>query len=654
MIPATLTADQAERRRILFTHCKTKEEAHDWIYVHLEIDLPDVIVDPRTNCTPMEMIWDVYSHFVHPPTDGTEQPAERLFYANRFGGKTLGMAIAEVMLMLHLGGNIIHLAALKEQSADAQRYLKDFFSKPDLRGFMIGDNVEETVAVQYRPFNGVGIHLTEREFKALPPAVQVLYERVVGRAEIIAATPKAANGKHGFLLVLDELDLILNPLVLSEAVNIPTPFRRKDGTYIDPLTVMVSTRKTGGGPVQRAIDNQAETGCVVKFWNILATTQRCPTTRHRPDLPRLPIYRSDETLRAIEPATWAGLDAKQKEKYVLDEGYTGCLTNCKMFAACRGLLATKPGDAEFLKPISDTAKKFRQNSLDGARAQLLCLKASAEGLIYPMLDRQIHVIMPWRAYEMVFGKSPENPDTFTKAALLEAFAAHDGQWSGGQDYGYTHFFVTTLMYRFGALGFIMRVIAQENLDPVQQIAACEPIKQYEPSIYPDTAYPGQIALFRKAGFRMMDWNKGKGTVTGGIDIVRTKLAPATGEPELFFVYDVDEDPEIDLAFRHMAEYKWMRNAAGRPTDVPNEHEDDIPDGVRYNVMNVFPAEGNRGVIFSGMKTGAPSGVAKVVEGPAPVASAPTPWMMELVGRHLQGGGEATGGAGKKGTLSWST
>src|SRR6185369_8448284 len=233
--------ERAQRRRLLFKICETKQELHDWIYLFLEVDLPDVIVDPKTDTTPMQMVWDVYSHFTDKKPG--KKPSRRLYYANRFGGKTLGMAIAEVIILLHVGNKIIHLAALLEQSEDAQRYLKEFFEKPDLQGFMIGDNVRETVAIHYRPNKGGGLCLTTREFKALPEGARRGYTKVVGRAVVVAASVKAANGKHGILLVLDEHDLITNPRILSEAVNIPTPLRRPDGSYMMPLTVMVSTRK---------------------------------------------------------------------------------------------------------------------------------------------------------------------------------------------------------------------------------------------------------------------------------------------------------------------------------------------------------------------------------------------------------------------------
>ncbi len=654
----TFSQAQADRRLLLFKICASKEELHDWVYAFLGVDLPDVIVDPRTNCTPLQMVWDVYAHFTQVHTE--EQPSSRLFYANRFGGKTLGMAIAEVLILLHVGNKIIHLAALLEQSEDAQGYLKDFFNLPDLAGFMIGDNIRETVAIHYRPPGG-GLCLTRNEWRELPPEQGRAYKRIVGRAVVVAASVKAANGKHGLLLVLDEHDLISNPKILAQAVNIPTPLRRLDGTHIMPLTVMVSTRKVAHGPVQDAIDKKEETGLVVKYWNILATTERCPTSRHLPELPRIPIYRSDESLRAVDPATFDGMTPKDKETFVKDEGYTGCLTKCKMFAACRGLLATGPGDSEFLKPVADTANKFKENTIDGARSELLCLKPSSAGLIYGhLMDLPRHVISPAQAFHMVFGAPPPggDPTLYSKADLMNALAQHDGRYGAGQDYGFTHFFATVLGYKWGSLGLVLRNIAYPELNPVRQIEVCEPIKPFAPRVYGDTAYPGQIELFSRAGYKMMDWNKGKGSVHTGITIVQKKLAPMNGTPELYFVHDVGLDPEMGLLIKHMQEYHWTVDAAGRPTDEPDQKNDDIPDATRYWVMNEFPMTG-RDVVFAAGKSPDEAAAAVYAEkfgGKPPVGSAPSPIMAEILAKHLAGPGPGsiTGGSGKKGSLRWST
>lgn len=587
-MPVDMTPEQIDRRRALFTPCATREELREWVYFFLDVDLPHRVIDDRSNTTALDMVWECYAHFMHPPKDGSEQPAERLYYASRDSGKTLSQSIIEVLALLHINSGVVHLAAIEEQSRNAQAYLKKFFSRPDLYGFVVGDNVRSTEVVYYRPFTGDGLNLTEKEWRGLVPQEQRGYERVVNKAECVVATLASTNGKHAGILCLDEVDLVRQPQVINEAKNIPTNIKRPDGTEVDPLTIYTSTRKSAFGPVQDAINEAPKTGLVVKHWNILDITKACPPERHLPDAPRIPIYYSNEDLSAIDEPTYQALDAKTQERYVKREGYQGCLSNCKIFAACRGHLVRQVNDSEFLKPLSTTLKKLRTNSVPTARAQLLCLEPSSTGLIYPGITDK-HILTPAQVYQMIDGGPPPDGDRLTKAELMRlAHETFEVRWAAAQDYGYTHFFVHVLGLRYGNKFFILRCIAHEELDPVQKIQLSEPLKKYQADTYGDPESPSDIALFRKHGFKMREWKKGKGSVEGGIDIVRGKLNAMSGEPELYFVRDVGDDPEMDLCIKHMREYHWLLDAAGKPTNVPDEENDDIPDAVRYLVMNVFP------------------------------------------------------------------
>lgn len=642
-----LTPEQEVRRRLLFAPCVDKQALHDWIFVFLDVDLPDVVVDDRSNCTPLQMIWDIYSHFMHPPANQEELPAERLYYANRFGGKTLAMAITEVLALLHVNTNVVHLASIEEQSVDAQNYLKGFFLKPDLQGFVEGDSVRKTEVVYFREPGG--LYLTRAEHREAPD--QGRYEAVVNKAEVVVATMSSVNGKHAGLMCLDEFDLVRDPRIVAESKNIPTPIRRPGGAYVLPLTVITSTRKTAIGPVQKAIDRASETGLLVKHWNIMSTTQRCPPERHRPDLPRLPIYRSDRTLRAVDEATYNAMDEKARESYVRDEGFTGCLQNCKIFAACKGRLATcQTSTAAFLKPVSDTALKFRTNELDTAISQLVCLKPSSVGLIYGSLMEDRHVISPAQAYRMVAGADPPSGPVPNKAALVDALRTHEVRWFGGQDYGYEHFFAFVVGFRFGLKFFVTRAPAAAELDPAQQLSLCAPLKALNPVVYGDTAYPGTVAWFKKHGWAMRDWKKGPGTVNQGIGIVRGKLSPMSGDPELLFVREDDQDPEIDLLLQHLKEYSWKLDAAGKPTDDPDDDNDDLPDALRYAVMNVFPHR--RGGVTTGQEAQAPS-----PEAPRSQAQGgQQKWMRDVIDGMTEGGtpgGSGGSPGGGKGRLKWS-
>jgi hypothetical protein len=83
---------------------------------------------------------------------------------------------------------------------------------------------------------------------------------------------------------------------------------------------------------------------------------------------------------------------------------------------------------------------------------------------------------------------------------------------------------------------------------------------------------------------MKEWKKTKGSVKAGIDAVRLKIFPGLGEPELYFLED---DPGAEMTYGAMVGYHFKLSPDGTISDEPDEDEDDLPDAVRYMIMNVF-------------------------------------------------------------------
>jgi Phage terminase large subunit len=586
--------EDVERRQYLFRRCTTKQEVHDWVYVFLDLDLPGDKVDEESTTTPLDMVWESYAHFIGA---GDQEASRSLYYSCRDGGKTLCESVIEVLALLHLDVSIVHLASIEEQSRNAQRYLKKFFMLPDLRGFVRGDNVRETEVVLFRHVDDYSVVLSENEFRALPEVEKKNYKECINRAEIVVATMQSVNGKHALLLVLDEIDVLQNPVVYQEAANIPTAVNRDDGTTQLPLTVLTSTRKTAFGLVQDEINRAEESGLTVTHWNILDVTQRCPPSRHLPLLPKVEVYASKEDLKTIDEDIYRLMPPKEREKYAKTECYQGCVSNCKMFAACRGRLATKqPGNSRFLKPVKHTQNQFRNNTIEMAQAQLLCWKPASIGLIYSRFDKAKHVISPAQCYKIVFGELPKGLECgektyYTKAMLTKDLMGRGLEAYGGLDFGHTHCFAFVGGFKDGPLGFITHSLSIPELDPGQMINAMEPFKPINFSIYPDTADPGMIKLLKRAGFRMVKWSKKPGSVVGGINVVKYKLNPPMGDPELFLVRDIEEDSGMDILIKQMMEYHWKTDSAGKPTDIPTDTDDDSCDAERYFIMNVFTPKG---------------------------------------------------------------
>lgn len=387
---------------------------------------------------------------------------------------------------------------------------------------------------------------------------------------------------------LDELDLA-PPAALSEAMMMTSQGRNKNGRARLPLIFMTSTRKFLFGPVQKAIDDAKNSDLNIRHWNMIDVSAPCPPERHLPLLPKISIYTNSKTLKAISKSEFDDLPIDQKNEYKRHEGYQGCLKNCKIFGAgCLGQLATNQhSTSPLLKSIDYTQSMIRRSSLEKVKSQILCQKPSAEGLVYPRLDRAIHMLSAAEIAKRVTG---DDFDPFlTKNQLVDILTEFGGRWVAGIDWGYVHPFAVVIGYIDGTKCYIVDVIAQSQLDLSQKLELCDiRLKPYNAEIFADPAYPSDIATFKKAGYRMRKWSKSKGTVAGGIDIVRMKLMPPNDEPELFFL---DNNAEVNSLFEEMSLLHYTVDQAGNATEEPAKEADDLSDSCRYLIMNVFAPKG---------------------------------------------------------------
>lgn len=569
------------KKKALFIPCESKEDLKRWIKVYLGMDLPDGYIDPLSNSSPMDLIWEIYDT----ARKNKEDISEFLAYAARDSFKTFSAAILEVLCVVHLGRSVAHMAAIESQAKKSQQYIKKHFNRPFLRDFLTSTNERMIELTRY--YNEeTGDSLTVKEFKALPSFDAVKYVEIKNYINIVICTVAGANSEHVPFMVIDEVDVVGNPDAYEEAKFIPAPMHG-----FMPITLYTSTRKYSFGLVQKELD-QSETdperNLQVRHWNILDVTQPCPSKLYRPDLPKVTIYRSDELLKCLSEKDFKLLAPEQRGDYVKDEGFNGCLHNCKLFAICQARLATKQkGNGPFYKPIKHVQKMFRKVSASKAKAQLLCWKPSTEGLIYPRFDRPTHMKTAAEIYHLITGE--DAPESFGKADLI-AFAKERGfSFMSGMDFGFSHQFAVVTGFKDGERFFVVDVISVAELDLPQKIEHCEGVlKPFDSTIWADVAYPSDIKTFKRAGYRMRDWKKEKGSVLAGIEIVRMKLMPVGADPELFFL---KEDEGCELLATRMTQYHFMQDAAGRSTAEPDEEDDDECDALRYLIMNLFAPKG---------------------------------------------------------------
>lgn len=568
---------QAILRKALFVPCETEKSLHRWIRTYLDIDLPNCIVDPDSTCSPMGMVWEAYDRCRR---NDTEEFSRVLYYASRDSFKTLGAAILELLAVVHLKRNVAHMAAIESQSEKSQQYVKGFLAKPVLRDYLVGDNKKKTWIIRYNN-QETGVNLTLDEYKALPAAEKSGYIEIQNYINIVICTVGGANSEHVPFFVIDEIDVVRDPRAYEEAQMIPAPING-----LMPLTVLTSTRKYSFGLVQRGeIDNEFDKDgkrrVHIRHWNLIDVTQACPPERHLPDEPKIPIYVDDSEIRALDEEAYGALNAEDQARFVKMEGFGGCLKNCRIFAACKGHLATKQlSRSKLLKPIAHTQNQFSVVSLPTALAQLLCKKPSSEGLIYPNFERTTHVLPAHKIAELVTGVSHD--ENLTKVALIKILKAKGLKFYSGMDFGFTHNFAVVTIAVDGAKAYVVDVISQPGLLPDQQINTCRSLEYMNPEIYADPENAQMVAMFKKCGYRMKYWIKGE--IVDGINVVRTRLRPPMSEPLLFFL---SGDPQIELLIRRMSQYHWKLDAAGQIGDVPDEKDDDENDALRYVVTNRF-------------------------------------------------------------------
>ena len=641
------------KRRILFSRCETKEHLRRWIKIFLDLDYDfQIICDddtrtPPSNSSPLDLLWEIYQSAM----DGYDpEKTSYLAYASRDGYKTLTAAVLEILCLFHFKRDVGHLAAVEGQALNCANYVKAFLDKPILRDFRTGENKRTLEITRYERTNsyGEGEPISPAEWEALPASEQGAWEQKKNIVRILVATMAGTNSFHCSFLVFDELDLApAKPI--EEAKMVAAPGKERGEL---PIVFMTSTRKFNFGLVQKAIDEAEKTGLIIKHWNLIDMSRACPPSRHLPDKKKLPIYYSEKTLKSYSEEQYKSLPIEDKKDLFVEEGYEGCVKNCKIFAMCRGRLATKQkSKSRLLKSVDHVQKLFLNVEAETAKAQLLSWKPSTEGLIYGRFDKRIHMLSAAEIARRI--TSEDWPEDLTKAQLISIMKDRNMRFFMGQDYGYSHAFGGVTMAVQGAFGYVIDGFDVPGLEVNEKIEYCNRrfenigLPKGDISVFGDTESPSDIKSFKKAGYSMKDWSKLPGSVLEGIECVRIKLNPIVGLPQIYFLKG---DEGCELLAKRVSLYHWKVDTEGGLTDIPDDTDDDILDAFRYVVMNVFPIKKGKITVSTEGK-------------PPPPTNGqydPRHWMAQAIAENLGQSPEAidtsiaraSGLVGKKGSIVW--
>lgn len=131
----------AQQRAMLLTPCKTKDQLQRWIKYHLGLHLPDQTVSRYADSNPFDIIWELYEICVL--KNNTQNIEEILCVAGRGSGKTLGMAIFELLCILHDQRDAVHIGAIMNQADRCYNYMKQFMYNKKLKPILMPPKIPE-------------------------------------------------------------------------------------------------------------------------------------------------------------------------------------------------------------------------------------------------------------------------------------------------------------------------------------------------------------------------------------------------------------------------------------------------------------------------------------------------------------------------------
>lgn len=551
-----LNDTQKALAEIFLTPFESSDQMRDWIYNFFDIDFPGSKIDPDSNSSPVDWMYEVYNSMRK--NQGDVYPSY-VVYSSRDSYKTLSCSALEVILMVHLKCTVAHMAAIKSQSAKAIQYINGFLRKiePYLNYHQIEVTSQNTSNISITDANGDKVYTT-----------------------VIVCTMTGANSEHTNFMVVDEVDVVPNPMAFEEAKMIPGVL---NGRF--PITVFTSTRKFAFGLMQKEIENAQNLGLPIKHWNLIDITERCPPDRHKPDFPKEIRYIGNKMpLRQIGESDYNSLIEDRKSEYSQIEAYFGCVS-CKLLPVCKTRLAHRSLEdhGNMWKPISHTINQFGKINPDMAEAQLLCWKPSSTGLVYPRFDRTEgqNTLTISQAYYEFTGE--ENSNIQFNELILAMLDAGIQFYVGG-DWGFRHNFalVVGAILPSGDFWIVECFVASGLEFPAMMQYSAYIRDKYRPrKWFMDTAQPMFIKSFRKDGMPCKDFKK---DISGGIASIRGQIVDASNRRRLKIILTQENDHMVKALLTH----HFKMDASGNLTSEPDDDEyADACDSLRYMGQNLF-------------------------------------------------------------------
>jgi phage terminase large subunit len=560
--PKKLTIEQ--ERKMFLTPCKNRNEVKAWIKRYLGLELPDVTVSRFADTNPLDVVYEVYEICVL--RKNPNKIKELLYVAGRGSGKTLGMAIAELMVLLHDKRDVVHVGAIQNQADRCYAYQKNFLYSSRLKHIVSPADLPEEQRILEKA------NMSHSVFNIGSDKASI---------EVLPCTLKAVNGPHVPLVVVDEIDTVSGE-GLKAFKDIAGMLDSKGGK--PQLRVGISTRKSRYGLMNKQIESMeasADKSRVVRRWTAFEFSERCPDSRS--GTKPIELWVNQERMEVLQEEDFLKKDKGKQKEYIKHDALDGC-AHCPLFAICLTDAKKQTSSSPMLKSLEDIVQKVMSEGADWALAQLMNLKPSVEGIIYREFDEKTHV-KDWNQMWLILtGK--EYPGECTHDMFVRKCHELQIPCYAGIDWGFSA--PNTVVYFFVDKRDNIYIVRCDGMTYISEPTWIHYLKTKYNAIYrcqlyvPDAANQGAILEMQKAGLPVAN-QADKGQINTGVQTIKKFLRfPGNNMPKMFFAKETTQHIVNEFGLYH-----YKVDAAGLTTDTPDTEYDHWLDALRYAVTLLF-------------------------------------------------------------------
>jgi len=561
IVKAKTKLTREQETKLLLRPCKTRTELKAWIKYFLFLELPDVTVSRYSDTNPLNVIWEVYDICVN--KNNPDKIQELLFVAGRGSGKTLGMAIAELMVLIHDHRDVVHVGAIQNQAERCYAYQKNFLYNKKLKPLVMPQDIPEDQRIAEK------LNMSKSMFNLNGEKITL---------EVLPCTLKACNGPHVPLVVVDEIDTVSGEGVKAFK-EISGMLDSKGGKKA--LRVGISTRKSRYGLMNRQIENALEEGRTVRRWTALEFSERC--TDERSGTKEINLYVNQEKMEVLTEVEYGKREKSKQKEFIQYKALEGC-AKCPLFSICLTDAKKQISTSPMLKPLDEMIQKVRAEGADWALAQLMNLKPSVEGIIFREFEERIHVKVWNQMWYILTGR--EFPGECTHDMFVKKCHELNLPCYAGIDWGFSS--PNTVVFFFVDARENIYVVRCDGMTYISQPTWIHHIRtkyhnMYRCQLYvPDAADQGAIQEMKKTGLPVAN-QPDKGQINTGVQVIKKWLKiPGSLDSKIFFAKET-----CGHIIQEFQLYHYKLDAAGFVTDEPAKEYDHWLDALRYPMTLLF-------------------------------------------------------------------